>query len=272
MRPGLPIVKMSGSGNDFVVLGPASAAELPADPSEWIRRVCRRRISVGADGVLIVQPAGPDRVRVRFFNPDGTPAFCGNGSRCAARFASLQGLAGPRMTLETQAGDLAAEVEEDRVRLEMPPPRDLGTREVEVPEARLAGRMIDAGVPHFVVEVEAPSDAPLAVWGPAVRRHETFGPAGTNLDLVAYREDGAVEIRTWERGVEGETLACGSGAVAAAGVLGLRGGPRNVRVLPASGVPLEVELRGEADRPAGAVLRGDARVVFEAVLDEEAVR
>ena len=266
----LRVVKMSGAGNDFLLLGPEEIATLGKDPVEWVRRVCRRGLSVGADGVLLVEPAGGDRVRVRFYNPDGSSVFCGNGSRCAARFANLRGFAGSQMILETAVGEVPAQLVDEGVRLELPPPRDLGTAEIVAAGQRFAGRIVDAGVPHFVVFVEVPADAPLERWGPEVRRHPRFGNEGTNFDLVAYEQDGSLTLRTWERGVEGETLACGSGAVAAAFAARLDGGPERARIVPASGVALQVELPGEAREPKCTLLTGEARLILEGVLHEEA--
>jgi len=270
MRDGSTVWKMSGAGNDFLVLGPEAVARIPDDPAVWARRVCRRRLSVGADGVLLVEPTGANRVRVRFYNPDGSPAFCGNGSRCAARFASLSGLTGERLILETSIGEVRAEVGDSQVRLVLPAPRDSGEVAIELAAESVVGRAVDAGVPHFVVFVDGVADAPLERWGPALRRHERFGPAGTNVDLVALAPDGHLDLRTWERGVEGETLACGSGAVAAAVAARVRGGPPRNRIVPASGIPLEVELPGRAETPDAAILTGDARLIFEARLAPDA--
>jgi diaminopimelate epimerase len=260
---------MSGAGNDFVVLDEAAAASVP-DLRAFARRVCRRGLSVGADGVLVVGPED-GAVRVRFLNPDGGEAFCGNGSRCAARFAMLRGWGGGTLRLRTSAGEVEARVTADRVRLALPPPVDLGPWRGSVGEDRLAGRRILAGVPHLVLEVEDAAVAPLARWGPALAHHADFGEAGTNVSVVAPGAGGTLAIRTWERGVEGETLSCGSGAVAGAHSFALRGGPADVRVVPASGVPLRVVLEGPPSQPSGAVLEGDARIVFEAELSGEAV-
>ncbi len=265
------IWKMSGAGNDFVVLGLEEARELGAGAPEWARRVCRRGLSVGADGVLLVEPFPGGAVRVRFLNPDGEEAFCGNGSRCAARYAFLRGYAGRTMTLETAAGSVRAEITGDCVSVALPLPEDLGDRCVEAGGRRFEGRLVAAGVPHFIVRVAAVSEAPLEVWGPALRRHPSFGPSGTNVDLVEARAD-ALSIRTWERGVEGETLACGSGAVAAAWAhRALAPGAGPVAVVPRSGVPLRVEFAGRGGLPETAILTGDARLVFEATLSDEAV-
>jgi diaminopimelate epimerase len=268
---GPTVVKMSGAGNDFLVVGPEQARKIEGATTEWVRRVCRRGLSVGADGVLFVEPRGNGRILVRFHNPDGSTAFCGNGSRCAARFARLQGYVGDAMVLETAAGEIRADIEGDRVRLVLAAPRDHGTKALEVCGERIEGRWVIAGVPHFVVRVPAVDVAPLSQWGPAIRRHPEFGEAGTNLDLLAATPAGPLALRTWERGVEAETLACGSGAIAAAFAARLGGAEEWIQILPAGGVMLEVGLPGERTRPDSSILIGDARVIFETELDAEAI-
>ncbi len=269
MSTGVRATKMSGAGNDFVVLGHDAAAALGARLVDWTRRVCRRGDSVGADGVLVVERAGPDRISVRFLNPDGSSAFCGNGSRCAARFAQLEGLADARMTLVTAWGDVPARVDGERVTLELPAPIDLGPVAVDAVGREFHGRLVRAGVPHFVLQVDEVASAPLHEWGPALRRHDRFAPQGVNVDLVDGT-GGELRVRTYERGVEGETRACGSGAVAAAFAHRLAGGPQTIAIVPASGRTLWVDLPGPEAAPRSAALSGDARRIFDAVVSGEA--
>lgn len=265
------IVKISGAGNDFVVIGPDEAAILGDGLVGWTRRVCRRGLSVGADGVLVVEPSRKGHVRVRFLNPDGAEAFCGNGSRCAARYAGLRGWTdGPSVVLDTAAGEVEARVETSSIRLELRAPTDLGPMVLDLDGVDIEGRHIDAGVPHFVTIVPDVAFAPLELWGPAVRRHPRFGDAGTNLDVVTLGTS-EISLRTWERGVEGETLACGSGAVASALVARQQGAAETVRVVPASGIALTVGLPGPATSPRAAILEGDARIVFEGELRAEGI-
>jgi diaminopimelate epimerase len=265
MDHAIPVAKMSGAGNAFIVLGPQALERIGTPSSEWIGRICQRGVSLGADGVLTVEPMGTNRVRVRFYNPDGSEAFCGNGSRCAARFARLQTLAGESMILETLIGDVPAWISGDRVRLELPPPTDKGEMTLDVAERSIRGRWIVAGVPHFIVAVDDVGQAPLNILGPALRKHTAFGESGVNVDVVRLTSAGVLEIRTWERGVEGETLACGSGAVAAA----FWAKRQHTTLLPASGVPLEVEFIGALEQPTAAFLSGDARVIVEGTIGAE---
>jgi diaminopimelate epimerase len=265
------IAKLSGAGNDFVVLGPDEAAKLGPRLADWTRLVCRRGLSVGADGVLVVEPVAGGRARVRFLNPDGAEAFCGNGTRCAARYAQLRGwIDAPSVVLETAAGEVEARVTPPAVRLVLRPPRDLGAIVLDLDGTELEGHRVDAGVPHFVAPVADVASTPLERWGPRVRRHPRFGADGTNFDIVALGSS-ELPLRTWERGVEGETLSCGSGAIAAALVARRQGAPETVRVVPASGIALTVGLPGPPDAPTAAILEGDARVIFEGELRNEGV-
>jgi diaminopimelate epimerase len=272
MSEGPSLVKMSGAGNDFVVLDAEQYRLVESQGASWIRKICRRGLSVGADGVLVVDPLADGTVRVRFFNPDGSSAFCGNGSRCAARFAQRRGLAGSRMILRTEAGDVPAEILGERVRLTLPEPIDVGDVSVICAGRNLNGRLVRSGVPHFVVWSDAIDEEPLGRWGPVVRHDPVFGTEGTNLDLIALRDDGQVAVRTWERGVNAETLACGSGAVAAARVAGLRTGQTALTVIPASGIPLTVSLRETGGEAGTATLEGDARFVLEGTAGAETTR
>lgn len=247
--------KLSGAGNDFVLLDARRVRSLDAAA---IRRLCDRREGVGADGVLLVRRSAGVHA-VRYFNADGSRAFCGNGTRCAAWWLHLSG-AGRRLPLRTDEGAVEAIVEKaGRVRVRMPAPKDFR------PDLRLkaAGRtwranFVHAGVPHVVVEVTRIEKAPLKTAGPALRRHPAFGRPGANVDFVETKSR-AVHIRTFERGVEDETLACGSGAVAAAATLERLGRISLPATLVARGGDRLVVSRQE-----GALwLEGPARVVFE---------
>ena len=270
MSPQLHVARMSGAGNDFIVLDGERSAGLPADLASWTRRICRRGLSVGADGVLVVSRNGPGTIGVRFLNPDGSEAFCANGSRCAARFALLRGMADRSMVLDTVAGEIPAEVVGEDVRLTLRSPVDRGRVGLEISGERHDGWWIEAGSLHFVEFVDDPAAAPLERWGPVIRRHPAFGPVGVNVNLGARSGEGSLVLRTWERGVENETLACGSGAVASAFAARLEGAAETIRVLPRSGIPLEVSFLETGDGPGRVVLAGDARLILEARLSEEA--
>jgi len=270
MSAHIPFTKMAGAGNDFVVVDASTFEALPGDPTAWVRAVCRRGLSVGADGVLVVSVEAPGRARVVFFNPDGGETFCGNGSRCAARYAATHGAGLGRMTLLTFAGEVQARVDGPVVSLTLPPPEDLGEIVLEDAAGTFRGRWVVACVPHLVLPVAGLADYALPTIGPRLRRHRALGPSGANVNLIETDPSGRVHVRTWERGVENETLSCGTGAVAVAFAARLAGAPDGVAVVPRSGTVLTVMLPGETARPTSAQLIGDARFVFEGRLDPEA--
>jgi diaminopimelate epimerase len=175
------------------------------------------------------------------------------------------------LTLDTAVGEVEARVLPDRVSVTLPPPSDRGRLTIDTPSGPVEGRRIEAGVPHFVIAVDDVDRAPLETWGPAIRRDRSFGATGTNVDLAALGSSGPIAMRTWERGVEGETLACGTGALAVAMAARLQGLGETVHIVPASGSALTVILPGPADRPDSAVLVGDARVVLEGTLTPEGI-
>lgn len=243
-RDGIRFSKYTGAGNDFAIV---DAAESPADdPASLARRICPRATGAGVDGLIVVRSLGKDRLRVRFFNPDGSEyGTCGNGSRCAARYAVERGLAaGPRLALLTDDGEVQAEVEAALVsldyRIEARVDREV---EVELGGSRRRGWLVQIGTPHLVIPVDRLPGGDFEDLVRPVRSHPALGPAGANVDLVRPAGPDAFEIRTFERGVEGETLACGSGAMAAA--LALReAGTAGTRLslLTRSGATLAVDL------------------------------
>jgi len=280
---GIPFVKMTGTGNDFILVDNRQA-HIPAELMPLLAKAtCCRRRSVGADGLIILNPSDrvdPDRGAVDFywdfFNADGSSAeMCGNGGRCAARFAFDQGLAGPEMLFDTLAGPIRAWVGQgddgSLVKLEMVPPKgpywDLRL-EVEGKSYTLDG--VNTGVPHAVLLMDDLENAPVRELGRALRFHAHFAPAGTNVNFAAIA-DGGVLLRTYERGVEDETLACGTGATAAALVVGRRAGlapPVSVKVR--SGEILKVYYNPSGDNPGEVFLEGAASYVYSGNLHAEA--
>jgi diaminopimelate epimerase len=208
---------MNGAGNDFVVIDNRSRALHLS--TQQLASLCDRHRGVGADGVLLVEPAdGSADFRMRYYNADGGEAeMCGNGARCFSRFADR--LAGPfeKIRFETMAGPIQAEIDGELVKLEMGLPENLVLNgNLEIGERKLAVHSVNTGVPHAVTFVEDLENTPVFEWGRAIRYHTAFQPKGTNANFVRVLEPGKIQIRTYERGVEDETLACGTGVVAAA--------------------------------------------------------
>ncbi len=260
--------KMSGAGNDFVVFdgrSGAGAALLAGDVRAFVRDVCHRRFGVGADGVLALDHAADAATadfRMRYFNADGGEAeMCGNGARCISRYAIECGVGrGGRVHFETIAGPYAAERAGEDMRVVMLPPRDVrpGVRVLDH-----TGYALNTGVPHFVVFVPDVESVDVVTAGRAIRRHDAFAPAGTNVDFV-QRTPSGLRVRTYERGVEDETLACGTGLTASA----LAGAieyalPSPVTLRAESGLDLRVAFTRESDTFRDVTLEGEARSTFE---------
>ena len=258
--------KYTGAGNDFVIV---RAEEVGLrDPATLARRICPRRTGVGVDGLVLLRSLSPRDVRVRFFNPDGSEfSTCGNGSRCAARYAADRGLAeAGGMTLVTDAGEVRARVGAEDVTLEYRPEAEVSASlDVEVGDATRRAWLVRIGTPHLVVPLEELPEAGFEELCRPLRRHPALGSEGANVDLVALQGPDAARIRTFERGVEGETLACGSGAMAATVALHSRGlCGRHLSLVTRSGETLEVRLR-EGER---IELAGPARPVFDGVFPD----
>ena len=269
-RDPLAFAKMAGAGNDFVIIDNRGGAI--GDASEFTRRICTRRLSVGADGLILVESSSRSSFRIRYFNADGSLGeFCGNGTRCAARFAFLAGIAPKAMTIETDAGVVEAEVAGERVTISLPPPQAYRAhRPVEVAGKTIRGSSILVGVPHYVVFVDDIWNHDVEAVGRAVRRHAEMQPAGTNVNFVAVRDSSSIDVRTYERGVEAETLACGSGVVASVAVSTLLGKVRPpVSVLTRSGITLDVAMTVSGGELRDVHLSGDARVVYRGTLTPE---
>ena len=261
--------KMSGSGNDFVLFAGSDEAKLEFENPAAIRTLSARGTGIGADGVVFIEKAPKGDVRMRYYNSDGTEAaLCGNASLCSTRLAVELGLAqGGGFVLHTAAGALKArmrdglpEVDLEPVTEVMPDASHLGPHKNE---SRLGYALV--GVPHVVVEVEDIEAADVTGRGPVLRSHPALSD-GANVNFVARRRDGSFAYRTFERGVEAETLACGTGAVATAILLSIWGESAHETTLwTRSGLPLVVTLtrKGPAWIPS---LRGEGRIVFEGSL------
>ena len=256
--------KMSGAGNDFIVLGPAYSA-LEAKAPALARRLCPRRTSVGADGLIIVEQS--DGLIMHYHNSDGSEAsFCGNGARCMVVFCAAKGLATGEMAFRSGAGRHIGEAARGGARVSMAPAGLEKELSLVVEDGTYVIHLVRAGVPHAVVICEKADEVDVDSVGRAIRSHPAFGEEGTNVDFVTRREADAFGIRTYERGVEKETLACGSGCVAAAHLLrnkGLAGDVVTLRV--ASGDRLRVELPQSEGQDSFLV--GPARIVFDGSLD-----
>lgn len=268
MKPGTVFYKMSGSGNDFLMVDGryAHAADFTA---EAIRAACHRRLGVGADGVIMLDPAAPQGAHFtfRFWNSDGSEGpMCGNGALCATQLAVMIELAPPdaEVVFATRAGIHRGRVVNGRAEIELPDcPMP---RPIEIPlEGREKTPMFaEPSVPHLVLEVPNVDAVDVERRGLPLRRHDRLPAGGANVNWISPVEDGSWRMRTFERGVEGETLACGTGAVACGLVVGTTHGARSpVRIWTRSGLPLDISWVVRGSRASQIHLAGDARVTFK---------
>ncbi len=269
---------MAGGGNDFVLIDNRSGRI--AEAVELTRRICTAHLSVGADGLILIEPSARADFRMLYFNNDGSGGeFCANGTRCAARYAILNGIAPKRMSIETDIGIVGAEVHEGTaVTLALPSPQGfrperplrLGAESGQM----VRGSSIVMGVPHYVLffdgDLWSYDVVPL---GRAIRNHPDLKPdGGANVNFVIVRGEHAVEVRTYERGVEAETLSCGSGVVASVSVSAHFGKVSSpVSVLTRSGITFQVTFARRGNELHDVRLTGDARLIYRADLTPETI-
>lgn len=269
----LAFFKMSGSGNDFIIIDNRLACVPGDNLPDFAAKVCRRGLSVGADGLILIEPSDKVDFKWRFFNSDGSQAeMCGNGARCAARVARMLGIAGERMAFETVAGIIHAQIRGRDIKIKMTDAADPVLDEcVALRDGTVACSSVNTGVPHVVIETTDIAEVPITARGREIRFHPHYAPAGTNVNYVAASDDGTWSIRTYERGVENETLACGTGNVAAALILAARYGlPSPVRLKTRGGSLLNVYFDRERGRFTDIYLEGDARLIYEGRMSPEA--
>ncbi len=267
----LKFTKMNGAGNDFVVID--NRDNSLSLSKEQIERICQRQRGVGADGFLAVEPAqnGAD-YRMRYYNADGGEAeMCGNGARCFARFVNqLEGNSLSETSFETIAGVIKGEFFGDEVRIQLSEPFDFALNlNLEIDGQDTVVHSVNTGVPHAVIFVDDLDAVDICKLGAATRFHEHFAPAGTNVNFVQVIEPGLIRIRTYERGVEDETLACGTGMVACSIVHHeISDVPSPIRVKVAGGDTLEVGFdHVGSDAYQNVTLLGPADFTFEGTLE-----
>jgi diaminopimelate epimerase len=252
----ISFTKMHGAGNDFIMVDDRDRS-FPLTDKPFIERIASRRTGIGCDGILLIQPSEVADFRMRFINPDGGEQdMCGNGARCIARLAHDLGVAAEKMAIETGAGIVKAKVLENQVRLDLTDPTDL---QLDLPvELEWTVDFVNTGVPHAVAWVDDVAAVDLPKFGRLIREHALFAPSGTNANFAKVEADGSLAVRTYERGVEAETLACGTGAAAVAALAAERGWVKlPVAVHCAGGFDLVID-----SIPEALSLTGGAEYVF----------
>lgn len=273
----MEFTKLQGSGNDFVVIDNRDhrvedfISRLGIDLKDFVVSVCKPHVGVGADGLILIEEPQDrnNHFRWRFFNSDGSIAeMCGNGSRCAVRFAYEKITSDEEIRFETLAGVIRAWVLEGgrRVKVQLTKPHSYREVRLNLNGQALEGSFINTGVPHFVSVVENLDGVDVKTLGRAIRFNKEFEPKGTNVNFIEPVSQKGIRIRTYERGVEGETLACGTGAVASALVAYRKGiiKEKPVEVYTRGGELLRVDFEGE-----DVFLEGGVCKVFEGFLQED---
>jgi diaminopimelate epimerase len=271
---GLPFARMHGCGNDFVVIDDR-AGLWHARREDLAREICDRRKGLGGDGLILIQPGldGAD-FRMTYVNRTGMDGeMCGNGARCTVLRASQFGLIRGAGVMTTDAGPIRAEIDGTVITLHMTPPLDeRPPLRLEIARQSFDCYTIDTGVPHVVIFLE--DEAALAALdvdgiGRILRHHEAFAPRGVNANFAVRRTDGTIRMRTYERGVEMETLACGTGAVAV-GLMAHRkfGSAAPVLIHPTGGGLLKIGFHASPDGFADVTLAGPAELIAEGEISE----
>ncbi len=262
----LDFTKMNGAGNDFVLIDNRNkAVKLTRNQ---IVRLCDRHRGVGADGVILLIPAKPERAdwAWEFYNSDGsTGEMCGNGARCFGRFVQKVTGVNRDFTFETEAGIITAKFQGDRVTVNLTAPAQLCLGEkIPLSAGPQLVHSINTGVPHAVLFVPDADRAMVLQLGPEIRHHTRFAPKGTNVNFVQVLDPGHIRVRTFERGVEGETLACGTGVTASALIASrVQGFPSPIKVQVQGGDQLEVGFEQDGEAFMNVRLTGPAEFVFQ---------
>jgi len=287
MKTPLHFTKMSGTGNDFIIVDNRDSGIAKAEMAGLAKRLCHRQFAVGGDGMIFIENVEGADFRWQFYNADGSEAeMCGNGARCAARYAFTKGIAQKHMRFATIAGLIEAEMVGHNVKIRLTPPTNVVLGQtIEIDGKTREIHSINTGVPHAVHFVTDNAETPVKEWGRLIRHHKLFEPAGTNVNFVQLPEK-ELHVRTYERGVEDETLACGTGAVASALIAALHGhvtSPVTVRttggdelrihftLLDLGGSPESSAALRHEQRIAEVYLEGPATLIYEGELYPEAL-
>jgi diaminopimelate epimerase len=257
--------KMEATGNDFVVLDARALSYTSRRLSTMAKKLSARKTGIGANGLLVLEKSKKADFRMRIFNPDGTePDMCGNGSRCIALYAKSNNIAGSSMSIETGAGLLNARVSGCDVKINMTRPKDIRLDiKLNLHKKPYNFHYINTGVPHVVCFVRRLNKFDMELFGRRIRYHNIFMPQGVNVNIVELAGKSSISIRTYERGVEAETLACGTGSVASALITALINGYSPPVKVKTRGGDLAVYFNEQAGVFDDVFLAGKARLVFK---------
>jgi diaminopimelate epimerase len=259
----IPFAKLTGAGNDFVLIDNRSG--IIRAPNSLAKRLCDRRFGIGADGLILLEKSRVADYRMKYYNSDGSyGGMCGNGGRCIALFAFLHGIAGDRCRMEALDYVYEAEIRGETVRLKMKDPINFRSGlAANLGENTYQCYSLDTGAPHAVVFTENLEELDVARLGKTLRHHALFLPEGTNVNFVRKAGEDRLEVRTYERGVEAETLACGTGSIASAVVASIvYGMVFPIEIVARSGDVLRVHSIREGEKITNVILEGPAKILF----------
>lgn len=266
----IKFTKAVATGNDFVIVD-NRLGEIGTKLSAIAKKICDRKQGVGADGLLVIESSSKADFKMRIFNSDGSEAeMCGNGSRCAALYAAKNKIAKPDMTIDTIAGMLKAGVKGDVVKVKLTDPKDIKWNFcLDIGKCPYKVSFVNTGVPHVIHFTEDLDKVDVKNLGSHIRYHDEFSPEGTNADFVKVIDKHNIKLRTYERGVEDETLACGTGAVASA-VISAEAEKMSspVTVHTRSGERIKVYFDIIDGNFRNVYLEGKAKLVYEGVIDD----
>jgi diaminopimelate epimerase len=269
----IKFTKACASGNDFIIIDNRDNIMDGIDIRNFVINICRRRFSIGADGLILIEKSEIADFKWRFFNPDGSEAeMCGNGGRSVVKYAYLNGIAKERVCFETKAGLIEGEINssEDVVKIQLTKPFDLKCDyPILIDNKEYMINSVNTGVPHVVMFLNDIDNIDILSLGRKIRLHEIFKPDGTNVNFVKLAGRSTISIRTYERGVEDETLSCGTGVVASAFIGYIKGlliSPINVNTR--GGEILRVYI----DNNNNVYLEGKVALVYEGIIKEDAYK
>ncbi|MED5579578.1 MAG: diaminopimelate epimerase [Nitrospinota bacterium] len=274
MVENIKFMKLSGSGNDFIFVENFDNEFKEESMADFVKSVCRRGLSVGADGLMFIESSEKADFKWRFFNADGSEGeMCGNGGRCAIRFAKETGLIKKKGSFETMAGVLDASIDGNRVKVKMTKPHSFTqSTKIILRDEEVLLDSINTGVPHAILYTKNLDSVDVLNDGREIRRHSIYQPDGTNVNFVKVLDSNNITIRTYERGVEDETLACGTGAVASSLLAAARNlveSPVNVQVK--SGESLMIHFEGNPEDTSDVYMEGDTRLVYTGEMQTDAL-
>jgi len=265
--------KLTAAGNDFILIDNRENIIENKNYQMLAKKLCDRKYSIGADGLILLEKSVFKDFKMRYFNSDGSYAsMCGNGGRSIAKFAYDLGVVDLKMVFETDAGIVSAEIlveNKDRVRLDLYNPKDLNEDiKIRVERKEFNVDFINTGVPHVVVFIDDIENFDVVKYGKLLRHHKAFAPVGSNVNFVKIIKDNTLIVRTYERGVEDETLACGTGITACGIISVLRGFVKSpVNIIARGGDRLSVSLKNSNGNVSDVILEGPALISFKGTVE-----